>query len=131
MNNASSLKVILAAWVALFSSIGFAQTNEAAPDPVGPGQPPVVVSATSDKVAVSVVIREDKQPVAADFSLGLVTNDRPPSLVSRPKIESFDALKSGDGKSFIVHLGIGGLFAFGESSVPLLQIGRASCRERV
>lgn len=94
------------------------------PAAVGPGQPPVVVPATSSRVAVSVLIREKEMPKAADFSLGLVANGQTPPLVSRPTIESFAAAAGADADSKIVQFEIGGLFAFGESSVALYHRGK-------
>lgn len=128
----ASLRVVLAASIALFAIGGFAQGTGAvpaaaaapsAPEAVGPGQPRVVVPATSSRVTVSVTIREKPPLLASDFSLGEVTNSEYPALVSRPTIESFAATASPDGASQTVRLGIGGLFAFGESSVALLHRG--------
>ena len=126
---------ILVAWVALAAGdVSRAQVDAPATsapaqasgvsETVGPGQPPVVVPATSSRVSVLVLVNEGGAPRAADFSLGLVTSSQLPPLVSRPTIESFAAAPGADADSMVVQLGIGGLFAFGESSVALYHRGK-------
>lgn len=127
------LNAILAAWLVVCSFNSQAQdaaAAAAASQPAsaayraGPGQPPVVVAATSDKVTVSVVIRGfEAEPVLADFSSGLVTNDEQPNLVSRPSIDFAAKPSKTEDRAYVVDLLVGGLFAFGQSSVPLLHKG--------
>jgi hypothetical protein len=126
----------IAVWIAvtLLAATGLLADAQERPQPasapaqarVGVGQPVAVVAANSDEAVVRVVLRDtDGVPSSEDLSTGLLVAAAQPGLVVRPDVVLLDKERVTAAKSdFAVTLRVTGLFAFGESSAPLLYKGR-------
>ena len=92
----------------------------------GMGQPAVIVPATRDSATLSVVLRDlEASATSADLTAGLLVNAGQPNLLARPTVSLLKiAAIPGTSRDYQAQIGVQGLFAFGESSAPLLYRGR-------
>ena len=92
----------------------------------GMGQPAVIVPATRDWASLGVLLRDLDAPAAAgDLTAGLLSSATQPNLLTRPGVTLLKiAAIPGTSRDYQAQISVHGLFAFGESSAPLLYKGR-------